>query len=70
MWNYELFARASLLDDRLHLNANLFYMDMQDAQYNIPVVLASGVAQSYTINAEKAHAYGFELSATTACWIT
>ncbi|WP_151883741.1 TonB-dependent receptor [Pseudomonas putida] len=63
MWNYELFARASLLDDRLHLNANLFYMDMQDAQYNIPVVLASGLTQSYTINAEKAHAYGFELSA-------
>ncbi|KAF1071785.1 MAG: Pesticin receptor [Pseudomonas citronellolis] len=63
MWNYELFARASLLDDRLHLNGNLFYMDMKDAQYNIPVVISSGVTQSYTINAEKAHAYGLELSA-------
>lgn len=63
IWNYELFSRASLLDDRLMLNTNLFYMDMRDAQYNIPVVISPGVAQSYTINAEKAHAYGFELGA-------
>ncbi|MFT2588409.1 TonB-dependent receptor domain-containing protein, partial [Escherichia coli] len=56
-------SRASLLDDRLMLNTNLFYMDMRDAQYNIPVVISPGVAQSYTINAEKAHAYGFELGA-------
>lgn len=63
IWNYELFSRTSLFDDRLMLNANLFYMDMRDAQYNIPVVISPGVAQSYTINAEKAHAYGFELGA-------
>nr|WP_238704610.1 TonB-dependent receptor [Pseudomonas nabeulensis] len=63
VWNYELFTRANLLDDRLHLNGNLFYMDMKDAQYNIPVVISSGVSQSYTINAQKAHAYGAELSA-------
>lgn len=63
IWNYELFSRTSLLDDRLMLNTNLFYMDMRDAQYNIPVVISPGVAQSYTINAEKAHAYGFELGA-------
>ena len=36
-------------------------MDFKDAQYNIPVVISPGVAQSYTINAEKAHAYGLEL---------
>jgi len=63
IWNYELFSRTSLFDDRLMLNTNLFYMDMRDAQYNIPVVISPGVAQSYTINAEKAHAYGFELGA-------
>lgn len=56
IWNYELFSRTGLLDDRLMLNTNLFYMDMRDAQYNIPVVISPGVAQSYTINAEKAHA--------------
>lgn len=63
IWNYELFTRASLLDDSLSLTGNLFYMDMENAQYNIPVVVATGVTQSYTINAEKAHAYGFELGA-------
>ncbi len=61
IWNYELFTRASLLDGRLLLNGNLFFMDFKDAQYNIPVVVSPGVAQSYTINAEKAHAYGMEL---------
>ncbi|WP_236186102.1 TonB-dependent receptor [Pseudomonas protegens] len=61
IWNYELFSRASFLDDRLLINTNLFYMDFKDAQYNIPVVISPGVAQSYTINAEKAHAYGLEL---------
>ncbi|AXK67830.1 TonB-dependent receptor [Burkholderia sp. IDO3] len=63
IWNYELFSRASLLGNRLVLNTNLFYMDLRDAQYNIPVVISPGVAQSYTINAEKAHAYGLELGA-------
>ena len=47
----------------MYKRQNLFYMDMRDAQYNIPVVISPGVAQSYTINAEKAHAYGFELGA-------
>ncbi|MBR2690250.1 MAG: TonB-dependent receptor [Aquamicrobium sp.] len=63
LWNYELFTRANLLDDTLTLNGNLFYMDFKNAQYTIPVVISSGVAQSYTINAEKAHAYGLEIGA-------
>ena len=63
IWNYELFTRANLLDDRLALTGNLFYMDFKNAQYNIPVIVSPGVAQSYTINANKAHAYGFEAAA-------
>jgi len=63
IWNYELFTRASLLDDRLTVTSNLFYMDMNNAQYNIPVTVSPGVSYSYTINAEKAHAYGLELGA-------
>ena len=63
VWNYELFTRANLLNDRLILSANLFYMDFKDAQYNIPVVVSPGIAQSYTINAEKANGYGLELGA-------
>ncbi len=63
IWNYELYTRAKLLDDRLTLNSNLFYMDYKNAQYNIPVVISSGITQSYTINAQKAHAYGLEVGA-------
>jgi len=61
IWNYELFTRTNLLDDRLMLSANLFYMDFENAQYNIPVEISSGVYETYTVNAEKAHSYGFEL---------
>lgn len=63
LWNYELFTRASLLDNKLNVAANLFYTDFRNAQYFIPVVLATGVVQSYGINAEKAHAYGLEVNA-------
>ncbi|MFD1226286.1 TonB-dependent receptor [Pseudochrobactrum kiredjianiae] len=61
LWNYELFTRAKLLDDRLTVNGNVFYMDMKNTQYNIPVEVSTGVFQSYTINAEKTHSYGMEL---------
>ncbi|EMS98291.1 TonB-dependent siderophore receptor [Agrobacterium tumefaciens str. Cherry 2E-2-2] len=63
IWNYELFTRANLLDDTLTVNGNLFYMDMQDAQFSIPVFVTPGVTETYTINAEKAHAYGLEIGA-------
>ncbi|RKF32015.1 iron ABC transporter substrate-binding protein [Agrobacterium deltaense] len=63
IWNYELFTRANLLDDTLTVNGNLFYMDMQDAQFSIPVFVSSGVTETYTINAEEAHAYGLEIGA-------
>jgi outer membrane receptor protein involved in Fe transport len=63
IWNYELFTRATLLDERLTVNSNLFYMDFKNAQYTIPVVISPGVTQSYTINAEEAHAYGLEIGA-------
>lgn len=59
--NYELFARANLLGDRLFLTGNLFYTDLRNAQYNIGVEIAPGTYQSYTINAEKAKSYGLEL---------
>ncbi|WP_421565670.1 TonB-dependent receptor [Ochrobactrum sp. EDr1-4] len=63
LWNYELFTRAELLDNKLVINGNIFYMDFKNAQFNIPVVVSPGVTQAYTVNAEKAHAYGLELGA-------
>lgn len=61
VWNYELFGRASLLDDRLFLNANLFYSDFSDAQRYVQVSIPELVGQSITVNAEKARSYGLEL---------
>lgn len=63
IWNYELFTRASLLEDRLMLSGNLFYMDFKNAQYNIPAEISPNVYSSYTINADKAHSYGLEIAA-------
>lgn len=67
IWNYELFTRASLLDNRLTLSGNLFYMDFKNAQYNVSAEvdtsLPEPVYSSYTINADKAHSYGVEIGA-------
>lgn len=60
IWNYELFTRAALMEDKLFVTANVFYMDFKNAQRPFGEVLASGVTQYYTVNAEKAHAYGVE----------
>ncbi|MFP3747626.1 hypothetical protein SB816_31680, partial [Achromobacter sp. SIMBA_011] len=54
------FTRANLLDDTLTVNGNLFYMDMNNAQFNVPVVVSTGISECYTVNAEEAHAYGLE----------
>jgi len=61
LWNYELFTRAELLDNRLVVTGNIFYTDSRDAQFNIPVEVSDNVFQAYTINADKAHSYGLEL---------
>jgi hypothetical protein len=42
IWSYALFTPATLLDDRLTLNSNLFYMDFKNAQYTIPVAILPG----------------------------
>ena len=62
LWNYELFSRASLLDNRLTFNTNAFYTDFKDTQRLVNVILGPGLVQSYVINAEQAHAYGLEMA--------
>ena len=61
VWNYELFTRARLLNDRLFLSGNLFYMDYKNAQHSITQSIG-GVTYIHTINADRAEAYGLELS--------
>ena len=63
VWDYELFARSSLLGDRLFLSGNLFFMDYSNAQQNITQTL-NGITYIHTINADEAQSYGLELSAS------
>ena len=60
--NYELFTRATLLDERMFLSGNLFYMDYKNAQHSITQENAAGINQTQTLNAEKSHAYGLEVA--------
>lgn len=60
VWNYEVFSRADLLEGRLFLTGNLFYMDYDDAQQNISQLI-DGVTYAYTVNAQSAESYGLEL---------
>ncbi|MCQ0091954.1 TonB-dependent receptor [Roseovarius sp. M141] len=61
VWNYELFTRASLLEDRLLLTSNLFYARYKDYQYNI-MQTVGGTTYIHTINADEAEAWGLEMA--------
>lgn len=63
VWNYELFARTSLFDDRLRLDANIFYADLRDFQRSTLVDIPGGPPANRIDNADKAESYGLELSA-------
>lgn len=61
--NVEGFVRASLLDERLSLRANVFYNDYRDLQ--LPFNLSADPAQPSVVirNAERATTYGAEVEA-------
>ncbi|UBB25535.1 TonB-dependent receptor [Pseudoxanthomonas japonensis] len=61
-WNAELSLRSQWLDDALTLNANVYYIDWKDKQ----VIAMFGINDYdyHTVNAGKAHLYGFELEAS------
>lgn len=61
VWNYELFARSNLLDNRLLLTGNLFYNQYEDMQ--LPFDLnPDPTLWSYVVrNADEAITYGAEV---------
>lgn len=62
LWNYEIFGRANLLDEKLTLTGNVFYSDISNAQRYFKTTLpGSSVTQVLTLNAEEAYSYGVEL---------
>lgn len=56
VWNYEVYTRHRLADDRVELTANLFYNDFDD--YQVPFTVGPGDIEIR--NAEKASSYGIE----------
>ncbi len=59
--NYEIFARTQAFNNRLGLTANLFYTVYEDMQRYVTSEVVDGYYEAVTVNAEEAHAYGFEL---------
>lgn len=61
-WNAELSLRSQWLDDTLTLNANAYYIDWKDKQ--VTAMFGINDYDYHTVNAGKAHLYGFELEAS------
>ncbi|TFH87209.1 TonB-dependent receptor [Billgrantia azerbaijanica] len=59
VWNYELYGRQRLADDRVELTGNLFYNTYDG--YQLPIVLGPGDIEIR--NAEKVVTYGLEAGA-------
>ncbi len=66
LWNYEAFFRTRLLDDRLTLNGNIFYSDIDNLQIATLVELGSDFFANVFSNAPKARSIGAELEARFA----
>ena len=58
LWNYEVGARTSWLDDRLIVNGVAYYIDWSDIQLTF---FNPNLGQSITQNAGEARIYGFDL---------
>ncbi|MEZ5802310.1 MAG: TonB-dependent receptor [Rhizobiaceae bacterium] len=63
--NYELFYKGSLLDDRLTLNANVFYTDFSNQQVEMRTDPLDTLSNRI-VNAASAHSYGFEFEPSFA----
>lgn len=61
-WNTELSLRGNWLDGRFSLAANAYYIDWTDKQ--VTALFGLNDFDYHTVNAGKAHLYGFELEAT------
>jgi outer membrane receptor protein involved in Fe transport len=59
-WNYELSYRSQWADGKVRLNANLFYLDWEDQQVNVPQI-PGDFTSDIIVNAGKSHVSGGEL---------
>ncbi len=62
--NYEVGSKGSLLNGRLGFDLALYYIDWQDVQQPITLILPSGLDVSATVNGESASGVGFDMGLT------
>jgi len=62
VWNYEWFWRASLLNDRLSLNGNVFYNEYENLQLPFDLNPDPDLWSYVVRNADKAETYGLEMN--------
>ena len=62
LWNYEIGAKTSLLDESLFLNVAAYYIDWSDLQLTLTCLACGGF--TYIDNAGSAEITGFEIEAT------
>ena len=67
IWNYELGSRTSWLDNRLHFDTTLFYIDYKNPQIVLRTNSATGLNLAYTDNVDSAVSQGFE---SALQWLT
>ena len=64
IWNYEIGTKTSFLDNRITVNAALFYIDWTDIQIDRPISdLTAGTPDAITFivkNGDDAHSFGVE----------
>ena len=60
LWNYELGAKFKFLDNRVHVDASVYYIDWKNIQQ---MVVMPTCAFTYIANLNKATSRGFDLSA-------
>jgi outer membrane receptor protein involved in Fe transport len=65
-WSYELGTKNLLLDNRLSVNAAVYYIDWTNQQLTTTFFFPTGGTQSYITNAGKSEVKGFELELQAA----
>jgi len=58
--NYEVGAKNTLFDGKVHFNNTFYYEDFKDFQFSAPVTNPDGTHSLATTNADGAKVYGFE----------
>lgn len=64
VWNYELFVRAGLFDQRVMVNGNVFFADYTDSQRLVPDYIGDLPYGQTVVNADEAEAIGLEVDVT------